>query len=154
MESLKNNRPPRGKRRPFEVYLLVLGALAFSGFGWLRLQQAVVYWAWIKPPSFPFSAWYVAAGGAAWGVAGLAAAVGLWFRLRRAAQFARLAAVFYALTYWLDRLLFTRSQSAWANWVFALSLTIAGLFFVFGALEMERQKRYLAYRPDPQGKKK
>ena len=146
MDSLKNTQPTRGKRRTLEIYILISGALAFSAIGWLRVQQAVVYWSWIQPPTFPFSAWYVAAGGAAWGIAGLAAAGLLWFRHHWAAWFTRLAAGFYTLTYWLDRLLFTRSQSAWVNWGFALTTTILALAFVFGALQVERQKRYLAYR--------
>lgn len=143
--------PPHvgGKRRPLEIYMLVFGALAFSAIGWLRVQQAVIYWDWIASPAFPFPPVVVAAGGGAWGGVGLAAAAGLWFRARWAAAGARGAAVFFSLTYWLDRLLFTRSAAAWANWGFALALTGVGLAVVFGALALERQKRYLAYRREP-----
>lgn len=146
MNALRNAQPPAGKRRPIEIYALIAGALVLSAAGWLRVQQAVVYWDWIQPPVFPFSAWYVAAGGVCWGLAGLAAAGLLWFRHRWAARFARLAASFYAASYWLDRLLFTRSQSARVNLGFTLGFTIAALGFVFGTLQMKRQKRYLAYK--------
>ena len=146
MAASQTTRPLAGKRRPIEIYALIGGALLLSTVGWLRVQQAVVYWDWITPPLFPFPAWYVAAGGILWGLAGLAAAGALWSRYRRAAQITRLTACFYALSYWLDRLVFTRSLTAWANWLFSLGLTIAALGFVFGVLQMRRQKRYLAYR--------
>jgi hypothetical protein len=112
--------------------LLIAAMLFFSLLGWLRLYGAISQWQWLLSLPLSVSPLYLAAGGAAWGLAGAAAGLGLWLRQRWAPVAARLASLFFAASYWLDRLTFGATGSSQVNLPFTLILTMLGLAFTWG----------------------
>lgn len=118
-------------KRVFWVRFLALIFLILSLLGWLRLEQALLnqrllvqLGAWPGPV-------YIALGGAVWGLAGLPVALGLWGRRAWAGPAARLAALIFLLTYWIDRLWFSAERAPVFNWPFSLGVSIAWLVLVF-----------------------
>ena len=113
------------------VSALAVIFLLLAAAGWLRAQQAIEHWDllvawWIWPGPL-----YNALSGAAWGVVGLPAAWGLWFRPRWAVRITWMAAWFYPVVFWLDRLLIAHSPEARTGWPFWLAATLLWLGYVF-----------------------
>ena len=118
-------------KRVFWVRFLALIFLFLSLLGWLRLEQALLnqrllaqLGAWPGPV-------YIALGGAVWGLAGLPAALGLWGRRAWSGIAARLAALVFLLTYWIDRLWFSAERMPVINWPFSLGVSIIWLVLVY-----------------------
>ncbi len=128
--------------RTFELWVLVLVLLAGALEGFLRLQAAVYTWSMLAVIGITPGPLYLAISGAIWGLALLVAAAGLFFRQRWAPGYARIAAAVLALAYWIDRLAFTRSADAQANWPFMAGVTVFILAFLFSVLSLDRQKRF------------
>ncbi len=128
--------------RTFELWMLVIILLVGALEGFLRLQAAVYSWSALSGIGISTGPLYLAISGVVWGFAMLVAAFGLFFRQRWAAAYTRIAAVVLALAYWIDRLAFTRSADAQANWPFMVGLTAFFLAFVFSVLSLDRQKRF------------
>ena len=139
---MKHNYPPYRPGRTIELWVLVLILLLGALDGLLRLQAAVYTWKVLTEIGISPGPLYLALTGAAWGLALLAAAVGLFFRQRWAPRFTRIAAVVLALAYWVDRLAFTRAANTQVNWPFAAGATVFLLAFTFSVLELDRQKRF------------
>ncbi len=99
--------------------------------GWVRFGISLRDWYWLNRAGVGPGAAYLVISGGLWGLIGLAVLV--WMGLRRPAYpwVGMAAAMFYALTYWLDRLMFSRPDGSWVNLPFALILTVLGLVFVF-----------------------
>jgi hypothetical protein len=114
--------------------VLWLGFAFFSLAGWTRMIYAISNWYWLNVVGIRFGPLYQAISGGAWGLVGLAALA--WVILRR--PWYRLvgtsAALFFALTYWLDRLVVVISPDSGANAAFAAGLTVFDLAFVLLAL--------------------
>jgi hypothetical protein len=105
------------------------GLLYLMLMGWSRLILALMDRGLLDELGIYPGALILAAGGAAWGLAGAAAAI-LLFVPRRWARAAVVAVgLFFALSYWADRLLFVRAAQVQANWPFALFLTLVLLVF-------------------------
>ncbi len=128
--------------RTFELWVLVLILLVGSLEGFLRLQAAIYTWSVLAGIGITPGPLYLAISGAIWGLALLVSAAGLFFRQRWAAWYTRIAAVALALAYWIDRLAFTRSAVAQANWPFMAGVTVFFLAFVFSVLSLDRQRRF------------
>ena len=109
------------------LHLLILLYLSIAG--WSRMVLALGTRSLLEQVGAAPDPVSFAAGGALWGILGLAGAILLFVR-RPAARWALFGLeLFLALTYWLDRLVFTRSAAALANWPFALLATILLLLF-------------------------
>ena len=121
-------------KRPFSVFVLVLLAVLLSASGWLRLQQAVNGWGflleWVSAPLLA----YLAGSGVLWGASGLVVIYGLGSGRAWAGRVTLVTALFYGLSYWLERLFFWRWVDAQANWPFALGETLLGLGLVYAIL--------------------
>ncbi|HEX7974386.1 MAG TPA: hypothetical protein VF498_08260 [Anaerolineales bacterium] len=117
-------------RTPFFVWLLLLGLLALGIFNALRLYGALRAWSFYQVIDLRPGVWYIALTGGLFAIAFLAALVMLLRGKRRAAAVVRVVALAYALWYWLDRLLFTRSDAGALNWPFAAGVTVILLVFV------------------------
>lgn len=138
---------PKRPGRPFALKLLIAGLLFFSWMGWVRFQQALVNWTWLQSLPIAPSPLYLAASGAVWGLLGLVAGLGLWLRRGWSIGLARIAATWFALSYWLERLLLGRAPATQVNLPFALTLTALALFYTFGVLSLPRQRLGFAPRP-------
>lgn len=127
----ETQRTPR-RRVP---YWLVWGPyVLFSLFGWMRMVDSITRWYWLNFAGVAPGPLYLAVTGGLWGAAGLAAAAWLLFRRPGCRQVGMAVALFFALTYWGDRLLASRAPGSQANTVFALVLTAACLGWAFFAL--------------------
>ncbi len=111
-------------------WFLWLGFAFISLAGWTRMIYAIINWYWLNFVGIRFGPLYQAISGGLWGLVGLAALA--WVILRR--PWYRLvgtgAALFFALTYWLDRLVVIISPNSGANAAFAVGLTLFALAFV------------------------
>jgi hypothetical protein len=137
---MKTSKP---LKRPFLMGLLCLAFAGLAAFGWIRVEQAVQYWsleADLLGPAYPI---YSAASGAAWGAAGMAALAALWLRLNWAAPAAWTAALFCAITFWLEKVFVLQSPTRLTNWPFDAGVTAAWLLLVALALHLKRSREYL-----------
>jgi len=134
----------RGRRpgRSFNLWVLALGLLASAMAGFLRLQAALYAWDVLTHLGLQPGPLYAALSGAIWGIVSLAAALGLLLRQRWAPVFTRFGVAGMALFYWADRLLFTRSPDGQINAPFAAVMTAILVFYAFGVLALDRQKRF------------
>jgi hypothetical protein len=128
--------------RPFWLSVLAVLFLLLVAAGWLRFAEAWRFWDLLAKFAEKPGPLYLLLGGAAWGLAGLPAAIGLWFGWRWAIRVAWIAAVFYPLTYWLDRLLIDRAPQALTAWPFSLVVTLLWLGFVFINLRSRNAQRF------------
>lgn len=120
--------------RSLSFWLLWLFYAFFSLAGWVRLLDTVADWYWLTFSGIFPGPLYLAITGAMWGLVGLVALIWFWLRRSLARGVGFLAAVFFALTYWLDRLLFRSGAGGGSNTLFALTLTVLLLGFTWGAL--------------------
>lgn len=111
------------RSRPGRVTLLALGVLSIGGLNLLRCFQAVRQWTFLEA-LLPVSPLYLALSGLFWAVVWLALAWGLWGGRRWAQRFSLLAALFYTLYFWVDRLLLS-AEGAGSNWPFVAGLNVA-----------------------------
>jgi hypothetical protein len=110
-------------------WLLIIGFGLLSLGGWQRLAVSLSSWYWLTSAGVTPGPAYLAVSGGLWGLIGLLGLV--WFLLRaRAYRWVILAAALvYAATYWLDRLLISRADGLGANLVFASVATLVGLLY-------------------------
>jgi hypothetical protein len=126
------NEPPAARRSialgpPIFTWVLFFGFAYFSIAGWMRLIDAVVDWAWLSYAGVWPGPLYLALTGGLWGIAGALAVIWLWLR-RPWVRLACLgAALFLALSYWLDQWLVSSLNRGGNNLPFALGITLAGL---------------------------
>jgi hypothetical protein len=108
----------------------------------LRLQATLYAWDVLTHLGLQPGPLYAALSGAIWGLVSLVAAMGLLLRQRWASVFTRFGAAGLALFYWVDRLLFTHSADGQINAPFAAGVTVVMVFFAFGVLSLDRQKKF------------
>ncbi len=106
-----------------------VGFFYLALLGWSRLQQSVLDWDLLQELGVQPGPLYLAAGGAVWGVLGLAAAVLSFVPRRWASRLVFGAALVLTATYWADFLIFTRAAEMMVNWPFALGVTLVGLLY-------------------------
>lgn len=119
------------RRRSFWETLLALIFLALSALGWIRFQQALAAWDLLIRLGAQPGPLYIAAGGVLWGILGLAAAVGLWWRAAWGPAAAGAAAIAIPLSYWIDRLWLSPGAGPFTGWPFVLGVTSAWGILVY-----------------------
>ena len=131
METTTHDRPAarasrsRTLRANLRRYWLAWGLfLVFSAVGFMRALDAWTDWSWLSLAGVQPGPLYFIVIGLLWGVVSLGAAVWLLFGLPRSRQVGLSAALFMALTFWLDRLLFSRAPGSGGNTPFALLATL------------------------------
>lgn len=102
--------------------------------GWARLWVSIQDWYWLGQAGVIPGPGYLAVSGGLWGLAGLAGILWLWQRRPGYAKAGYGLILFFAASYWLDRLIFSRSDGAWVNWPFSAAVTILGLVYAFWVL--------------------
>jgi hypothetical protein len=108
-------------------WILWIGYAFLAASGWVRMVSSIESWYWLNFAGVRPGPLYLAITGGVWGGVGLVALV--WMALRR--PWYRLvgmaAALVFALTYWIDRLLFVRPGGS--NAPFAVLVTLLGLAY-------------------------
>ena len=125
------------------VLALVVIFLLLATAGWLRFQQALANWSLLASLGIWPGPLYLVLGGAAWGVVGLPAAVTLWLGRRGSLRLTWIAAWFYPLTFWVDRLFFSPAPEARTGWPFWLGASLVWLGYVFIVMRSQAVRRYL-----------
>ena len=116
---------PAGRSCLFRIVWLAFALISFTG--WLRMVYTIQNWYWLSFARVWPGPEYLAITGAVWGLIGLFAVGSLWMN-RPWSRLAGLgAALVYALTYWADRLLFSRAPDSQSNALFALLATLVAL---------------------------
>ncbi len=131
-------RAPR-RKRSFWLKVLIVGLLIFSAAGWLRLQQSLAGWDFLREIGLNPGPLYLALTGAATGAGGLTAALGVWLRQRWGYIFTRVFILVWQVWSWIDRLWLTQTDTARVGWPFALGTTVLVLLFVFAILAEEER---------------
>lgn len=126
------------KRRPGLVTWFSLGVLILSAIFLIRFTAA------LQLPDLPLTvpAGYLALTGAIWGVAGTLLSYGLFTGKGWGRAALPWGVSAFLVWYWIDRILFTRSEYAARSWPFALLLTALGLVWM---LWMMRRKGFREY---------
>lgn len=138
MSSAQADLRPRPKRS-FWLKVLVAGMLIFSATGWLRLQQSLAEWNFLREIGLQPGPLYLALTGGLTGACGLAAGVGVWLRQRWAFTFTRVFIVAWQAWSWIDRLWLAQVETARVSWPFSLGATLLVLLFVFAVLSEEER---------------
>ena len=133
-------------KHPFLILLLCLVYAGLVVFGWIRVQQAVRNWSLETDLLGQFFPFYSVISGAAWGLAGAPAMAALWMRLRWAGPAAWATAIFYPLTFWIEKVLVLQSPTKMTDWPFDAGVTIVWLVFVALALNLRSSRQYLKSR--------
>jgi hypothetical protein len=139
--SQSENHAPSRPRRPIRVTLLAMGVLTITSLHLLRLVEAVRQWQFLTelPGVSPL---YLALNGSIWASAGLLLFWGLWRGHARAARFAPVYLLVFALYYWLDRIFIANPAVSLTNWHVTAALTVFGLAYMFWALRARASRNY------------
>jgi len=126
-------------------WVLYLGFAFFGLSGWVRMGYAIQNWYWLIFSGIQPGPLYMIVSGALWGLVGFAALA--WMIFRR--QWYRLvglgAALFFAFTYWIDRLFIATGPGSSSNTPFAALMTILLLVYVALVLRPMSELRTLLY---------
>ena len=125
---------PEPRHRVIYPWILFFGYALFSLAGWVRMIATVVDWHWYVLAGVWPGPLYLAITGGLWGLAGMTAVIWLWLRRPWARTASFIVALFFALTFWGDRLLVVSLNSYGSNDLFAAVLTLLGLIFALRVL--------------------
>jgi len=130
VKDMKRDMKKLPARPPLSMAVLLAVCLLISLGGWTRMLYSILNWYWLNYAGVKPGPLYQAVTGGVWGLVCLVALVWLWqrrpgFRLVGAA-----VALFLALSYWADRLLFASAGSGVQNTIFAAAITMVGLGYV------------------------
>jgi hypothetical protein len=126
------------RKRPAVVTWLSLGGLTLGAIYLIRLAGGLM------APDLPLSVprWYPPLTGAVWGIAWGVGAVGLFAGRAWAPRGVRILGAAFLAWYWIDRLLFVRSEHALRTMPFSLGVTALGAAFVILALRQPAVRRF------------
>lgn len=121
------------KRTPI-LWMVYFGFALLTLAGFLRMVDSILNWYWLSFSGVRPGPWYLVASGGLWGVVGLAALGWVWLPLPRYRLVGAGAALFYGLSYWIDRLFVGSPEAGLPNSGFGVLITLLGLALVFLAL--------------------
>ncbi|KPK90588.1 MAG: hypothetical protein AMJ88_15785 [Anaerolineae bacterium SM23_ 63] len=127
-------------RRPKLLIVLCLGILFFS---LVHLSGLVASFR-LPDLRFPFPVWYFVLRNGIWSLIGLAASGALFLRRSWAASFTSYGALTYVFWYWIDRLIFTRSDFASRSWPATAVVTLIVLSSLFWVLRRPSLRYFLS----------
>jgi hypothetical protein len=127
-------------------WVLWLGIAFFMLMGWVRLIYAITNWYWLNFSGIRPGPLYLAVSGGLWGLVGTFTLV--WIILRR--PWYRLvglfAALFFAITYWINRLFIATGPVGGNNTLFAALFTLLLLSYVILVLRPTGELRALTQK--------
>jgi hypothetical protein len=126
------------------LILLCLAFLFLAAAGWIRFALSIADWDTLRQAGVGPGVWYLAGSGLAWGAGGVGCALALWLGGRAGRQVGLWGVFLFLATYWADRLFFSQSAPAQANWAFALVLSAFLAFMAFFLLYSLKP----AYQPE------
>ncbi|MFH1446366.1 MAG: hypothetical protein ABIG43_03020 [Chloroflexota bacterium] len=140
-----NNQPPPPssaiQHRPFLLRLVSWTFILIILMAWLRFFGAIANNSFIislgMAPELPI---YLMLSGFIWGLIGLPAVWGLWRRRPWTPKAIWVAVIFYALSYWLERIFLWEDTR---NWFFILAVTIIWLLIIIWSLKLSSSQRFL-----------
>ena len=132
---------PGTTRRPTSVTLLAVMVLTFAAFCMARFYNALARWDYLVE-LLPFSPAYLAATGLVWGVAGLAAAWGLWFGRSWARRLFWIVFLSYAVYFALDRWLMPGDPDRNSNLAFWIGFFIVVVLLSWWSLYRKKAQLY------------
>ncbi len=125
--------------RPIAIILESILVFVFTAWNGLRLGETIFFEKTLVDYHARPGPFYIAVTGGIWLLAGLALLWGLWSGKTWSQSITFVAALSYALWYWLDRLIF---QSQDINWIFSLVTTFVLLALVGLGLNSHNSARY------------
>ena len=111
-------------KRPRSVTWLALGVLSLSVLHAIRFGLSLVNWEFLGAQALSVPPLYLALTGFGWAFSALIVALGLWFGSPWAGRASVAGAFAFTLYYWVDRLLFGRSDVGESNIPFALGVNM------------------------------
>jgi hypothetical protein len=129
------------------LWVLIIAGATTALFGFLRSWGTAASWKLLLQLNLGFSPAYLLASGILWLLLGLAAVVSIFTHWRRAPWLIRGSALAVVASYWVDRLLLTRSDAARANQGFALWFSLLALGGTFIILQLPEERQYFQAQP-------
>ena len=111
------------RRRPRSVTWLAVGVLMLTGIQFVRLYNTLSKWDYLHTLSLSVPPVFFAITGMIWGTIGLALWWGLWRGKSWAVRHTRIAAIVFALYYWIDRLFLMINPLRVTSYPFAIGMT-------------------------------
>lgn len=124
----------RRRKHTLASWTVLIGFALFSFWGFVRLVDSVMNWYWYTFAGIQPGPWYLAASGGLWGICGLLALIWLFFALPHWRQVASGAALLYALSCWLDRLLVSKVNGGLSNGMLPALVTLLCIGYVIAVL--------------------
>lgn len=124
-------------KRSFPLWIVILGFLALSVYGWARMIYSIQDWYWLNFAGVQPGPLYLAVSGAVWGLLGLIALIWIYPMRSGHRMIGTAAAMLMALTYWADRILYNRNGGIGPNALFAVLMTLFLLSYTVLALRPE-----------------
>ena len=129
---------PVRPRRPVMLTLMFWVFVLWTVLGWLRFARALVQQSTIESILPKEIYWYILLAGLVWGLLGLLVLWGLARGSRWAKKLLWVAALFYPVSYWVERLFLWEDPNAQRNWPFMLLLTLLWFGLTFFVLRSKR----------------
>jgi len=141
---VKDGRDPikRRPKRPFPLKLIMIMFALWTLLGWLRFGRALAEGELMMGLLSPGLYGYLLLAGLTWGLLGLPVLWGIFLRTSWAPFLMKVAAVFYPVLYWFERLLLWQDPSAQRNWPLMLLLTMSWFGLVVWGLRSARARAY------------
>jgi hypothetical protein len=117
-------------KRPWMVFVLLVGVIVFTAGMLLRAWSAIRYWAFLSGLPLEVSPLYLALTGGLWALFGLRVIWWLWQGNRGAPAALRTLATGYVLYYWVEQLLVMTSPLRQARWPFSAVMSAAAVIVV------------------------
>jgi len=142
MTERRDPTQPVRPRRPLLLRILIWVILLWTILGWLRFAQVLAERTIIIERLSAGLYWYLLLSGAIWGLTGLPLLWGLLIRAEWARKLFWAAALFYSVSYWLERLILWQDAAGLSNWPFMLVLTAIWLGLSVYFWRSDRVKQY------------
>lgn len=142
---MKKEQQKERPARPLAFWVLWLAYAGVTVASWERMVKAINDYYWLNLAGLFPGPVYIAITGGIWGMIGLAVVV--WMASGRPGyrQAGFAAALFFAIFYWADRLLFSRSPGDSANIGFAILFTLFWLLYALLVLRPIRARKAERY---------
>jgi len=127
-------------KRPFTVTCLIGLVLTFSGLQAIKLWAVVSSRDFLKTLPMSVTPVFLGVSAAIWLVIGSVLFFGLLLAKAWSPRLTRWAAIIYAVTVWLDRLILQAKGPQQSNWLFELALSVILIASIFGILALPKMR--------------